>query len=233
MMKKFGFTLAEVLITLGIIGVVAALTAPALVQNAGTAKIGPTLAKVVSTLENANEQILHDEDATDLSKLCDGTDTLPVAQCYADKLINYISGSSYDEREYFESGLYESNAASSFGTTIFHFGNIDIALKGRWAGFIYDKKGSFKGNFLTLTEVDINGQKAGPNKYGKDIFTFTIDKGGSVIPCCGKTYSWLLNSETITYESDEDRAACNENKVSGGLYCAGSVFDNNMKVIYQ
>lgn len=49
-----GFTLAEVLITLGIIGVVAALTAPALVQNAGTAKIGPTLAKVVSTLENAN-----------------------------------------------------------------------------------------------------------------------------------------------------------------------------------
>lgn len=33
-MRKFdGFTLAEVLITLGIIGVVAALTLPALVQN--------------------------------------------------------------------------------------------------------------------------------------------------------------------------------------------------------
>ena len=31
-MKKSGFTLAEVLITLGIIGVVAALTAPALVS---------------------------------------------------------------------------------------------------------------------------------------------------------------------------------------------------------
>ena len=39
-MKKFGFTLAEVLITLDIIGVVAALTAPALVQNAGSAQIG-------------------------------------------------------------------------------------------------------------------------------------------------------------------------------------------------
>jgi prepilin-type N-terminal cleavage/methylation domain-containing protein len=39
MKKKFGFTLAEVLITLGIIGVVAALTAPALVKNSGTAKI--------------------------------------------------------------------------------------------------------------------------------------------------------------------------------------------------
>lgn len=32
-MKKYGFTLAEVLITLGIIGVVAALTIPTLMQN--------------------------------------------------------------------------------------------------------------------------------------------------------------------------------------------------------
>ena len=37
-MKK-GFTLAEVLITLGIIGVIAALTAPALIQNTGTANV--------------------------------------------------------------------------------------------------------------------------------------------------------------------------------------------------
>ena len=33
MKTKFGFTLAEVLITLGIIGVVAALTLPSLVTN--------------------------------------------------------------------------------------------------------------------------------------------------------------------------------------------------------
>ena len=32
-MKKYGFTLAEVLITLGIIGVVAAITIPTLVSN--------------------------------------------------------------------------------------------------------------------------------------------------------------------------------------------------------
>ena len=49
---KQGFTLAEVLITLGIIGVVAALTAPALVQNAGNAKVVPTLG-------NALEQMLY------------------------------------------------------------------------------------------------------------------------------------------------------------------------------
>lgn len=32
-LKKFGFTLAEVLITLGVIGVVAALTLPSVVAN--------------------------------------------------------------------------------------------------------------------------------------------------------------------------------------------------------
>ena len=32
-MKKFGFTLAEILITLSIIGVVAALTIPSLIQH--------------------------------------------------------------------------------------------------------------------------------------------------------------------------------------------------------
>jgi prepilin-type N-terminal cleavage/methylation domain-containing protein len=57
-MKKNGFTLAEVLITLGIIGVVAALTAPALVKNSGQAKIGPALAKFVNTFETGCEQMM-------------------------------------------------------------------------------------------------------------------------------------------------------------------------------
>ena len=40
-MKKHGFTLAEVLITLGIVGVVAALTAPALVLSSRNEAIQP------------------------------------------------------------------------------------------------------------------------------------------------------------------------------------------------
>ncbi len=63
-MKKQGFTLAEILITLGIVGVVAALTAPALMQNAGSAQVGPKLAKAVSTFELANENILNESSAS-------------------------------------------------------------------------------------------------------------------------------------------------------------------------
>ena len=61
---KHGFTLAEVLITLGIIGVVAALSAPSLVQNASSAQVGPKLAKAISTFETANENLLQEASAT-------------------------------------------------------------------------------------------------------------------------------------------------------------------------
>ena len=52
-MRKFGFTLAEVLITLGIIGVVAAVTMPTLVMNTKYKEVGTRLAKFHNNLENA------------------------------------------------------------------------------------------------------------------------------------------------------------------------------------
>lgn len=53
-MRKFdGFTLAEVLITLGIIGVVAALTLPALVQNYRNQVVETRLKKVYSVMNQA------------------------------------------------------------------------------------------------------------------------------------------------------------------------------------
>ena len=53
MMKKSGFTLAEVLITLGIIGVVAAMTIPNLIANTNGAKFRSQFKKTLSTLNQA------------------------------------------------------------------------------------------------------------------------------------------------------------------------------------
>ena len=65
-MKKNGFTLAEVLITLTIIGIVAAMTMPALLSSIEKGQIGPKLAKAISTLENANRTILQQYDESNL-----------------------------------------------------------------------------------------------------------------------------------------------------------------------
>lgn len=53
MNKRFGFTLAEVLITLGIIGVVAAMTIPTLMNQTGSTEYKTGLKKVLSVLNQA------------------------------------------------------------------------------------------------------------------------------------------------------------------------------------
>ena len=49
-MKKNGFTLAEVLITLAIVGLIASLTLPGLNSNISNRRIGPALAKAINNL---------------------------------------------------------------------------------------------------------------------------------------------------------------------------------------
>ena len=53
MNKRSGFTLAEVLITLGIIGVVAAMTIPTLMNQTGQAEFKTGFKKIISTLSQA------------------------------------------------------------------------------------------------------------------------------------------------------------------------------------
>lgn len=53
MRKTNGFTLAEVLITLGVIGIVAAMTIPTLIANIKGAQYRTKFKKVISTLSNA------------------------------------------------------------------------------------------------------------------------------------------------------------------------------------
>jgi prepilin-type N-terminal cleavage/methylation domain-containing protein len=72
MTKRFGFTLAEVLITLGIIGVVAAMTIPTLIANTNGAKFRSQFKKTLSTLNQAGlmSQAQYDFDYAGTSAAC-------------------------------------------------------------------------------------------------------------------------------------------------------------------
>ena len=59
--KFFAFTLAEVLITLGIIGVVAALTLPTLISKHQKKVYSAQLKKTINTIENGFRKIMADE----------------------------------------------------------------------------------------------------------------------------------------------------------------------------
>ena len=72
MTKRFGFTLAEVLITLGIIGVVAAMTIPTLIANTNGAKFRSQFKKTLSTLNQAGlmAQAQYDFDYAGTTEAC-------------------------------------------------------------------------------------------------------------------------------------------------------------------
>lgn len=72
MTKRFGFTLAEVLITLGIIGVVAAMTIPTLMNNTSNVEFRTGFKKIISTLNQAVTMNVA-LDNTDFSLLTTGT----------------------------------------------------------------------------------------------------------------------------------------------------------------
>ena len=101
--KKFGFTLAEVLITLGIIGVVAAMTIPTLISNTNSAKFRSQYKKTLSTLNQAALMgtAQYDLDFASLTGTgtCDGTSDPKVEASICALINGTLSGATYLEKD--------------------------------------------------------------------------------------------------------------------------------------
>lgn len=246
MKKKFGFTLAEVLITLTVIGIVSALAAPVLVGSFNKSKVGPSLRKFINTIENANEHILGDTGTERLNEFTSDTQT------YLEKLNQFVKGSiekddsdnvlTLDNVSIKPTNYAGSNYNFKLGNTnyiIYDFNNGDSAAVKVYSSDELssaedqNSSGSYKGGYA-LIAYDINGFNTKPNKLAKDIFLFTVDNNGSVVPYGGKTYASAYSVGTSTTPLwDGGSSICNESEVAVGNSCAGSVADNGWKVIYK
>jgi len=243
MMRKIGFTLAEVLITLAIIGVVAALVTPSLVSAYQKTKVGPSLRKFVSTMEIANEHLLGENSASTITYITSDT------KSYLDALTNYLKGTVAKVNGVNTSlgdlalapTLYTGGTSETLtdkNTYIYNFNNKDaFAVKFREAGAILVSKsiaqGSYKG-IVAEVFYDMNGFDTKPNRLGKDIFHYYIDNGGALIPDGGKQYNNAYSSDAYSKNKDPKwESSCSEKTISDGWSCAGSVADNNGKVIYK
>ena len=240
-MKKLGFTLAEVLITLGIIGVVAALTTPALVSEYNKSKVGPILKRFINTMENANQQLLYDNEGVSISSF-NGNDDSSMTK-YCDELAKYIKGSNDTEHSYYSNdikhynydGTVRTNNSPVLGVNTFLFADGSAMELGTYDPGAHNGNGSYKGAIAELV-FDINGFETKPNRLGRDQFCFTLDDGGAIIPWGGKTEYMAYNGADRTiskYKWKDGDNKCSENTVNTGENCAGSIFDNNGKVIYK
>ena len=238
MKKIFGFTLAEVLITLGIIGVVAALTIPTLMANYQKQVWINKLKKTYSVLNEGYKQIMVNQGCTDM--ICTGFMPDDIVLNFANeeaknkfittfKLTN-LNSSQWDYEIKKGDDLCGSNVTFSgcIGSSV-----ADETLSGSTAdGSII----SFLNGWILggIVLVDTNGLR-GPNEFGRDIFVFAYtDK--MITPLFSKAYfDWAAaNSSDPLVNSEEERKQyveqyCNANK---RLACAEKIIMDGWQMNY-
>ena len=201
--NKLGFTLAEVLITLGIIGVVAAMTLPTLIQQHQKQVYVTGLKKGLSTVQNMVTKMMADEGVSDMYQisLFDGMCTNEVGSCedsygnisgldsLVPKYIKTVKTCSDEECDIeYSDGYIDNNKFKSYnnkGTVIeWILSQTTGGVKGYYSndGMIYyfGFNGQLAANSWTgekkvglATCIDVNGEKS-PNIRGRDLFCFTF-----------------------------------------------------------
>ncbi len=188
--KKVAFTLAEVLITLGIIGVVSAMTLPTLVKNHQRQVYVTQLHKFYNQMSQAIELYINDQRAVNLSetrvknnatelkrffntyfkviKDCDGT----YAPCFASTYDN-IDGSTTIDLNTHKCAI---TIVIADGTAICADSQPQEATEDENGNQIVNGYKYEQG--IIAVEIDINGQQ-GPNIYGRDMFSLQFDSNGN------------------------------------------------------
>lgn len=230
-MKRFkiGFTLAEVLITLSIIGVIAAMTMPSLQVNVQKQQVGPALAKAINTLETTNKLIIADGYRHLLEFLSYFSKDYLDARTYFKNIGKYLSIKEIDLPKYTN---YDYTEPFKFSVA-YEDKNGIIYLAEGWS-YEFDSCDKAK-NFCSGFDlyIDVNGNKK-PNAIGRDTFPFLVDYSGQVIPWGGKQFLEYINDEenSDAYYWEKQCASTTKKAPLNALYCSGAIVDNGFRVLY-
>ena len=199
-MKIKGFTLTEVLITLGIIGVIAALTIPQLYSRTRNAHLGAQLANAISTIENATGLYIYDQNVRNLSQLNAVPSPKTLLQTLADN--KYIKLSTVNTSD-LPSGLPDTCTTA--------FSLPDKSIIGACSDTAVSAFNNAAGQqIFFLSSTSANQDTA---IEGLDFFIMTLAADG------------LIYLPGRDYDAD---AACTE--LDGGAGCAGKIASNGWKV---
>ena len=232
--RRAAFTLAEVLITLGIIGVVAALTIPNLINEYQKIVTATQLKKTFSTLSNAFT--MAQKDHGDMSSWSfkpknpvDGDNT-PLNDAYRSFTHTYLFPYLRVASD------CETGTIKKCDYTMYSTDGSKIDLRGMYRFILNNSTlvilafDSYQGDFTMgnmLIYVDINGPQK-PNTVSKDIFTMQLYSGNNTLKMYGfdHSYEYLMNGDgTIIW-------ACTAKGrgLSTSAYCGAVIQKNGWKI---
>lgn len=166
--KKFiaGFTLAEVLITLGIIGIVAEITIPTLMQNVQDQQFKAAWKKGYSVIAQATENIKMDNGGMMIGTIT-GADQMK--ELYKQYLHKTQDCNSSDSSCVYTQRALNATAYSSVQRAILYLNDGSMFIFNYGDTNCNTKIGSSGIPCCGSIVVDVNGQKS-PNTVGKDIY---------------------------------------------------------------
>lgn len=249
--KRIAFTLAEVLIVIAVIGIVASLTIPTLVQKYKERETVAKLKKVYSLVSQAYNLAIAENGTLDtwglhtsVSDYNDEDDFAEPDSSFAsrEKIIRALAKYlKYDkiiiERITSEKDASETAIYLNDGTKLDSF-FIDFSQWGTNEGNSGSKCMAYYGDSKALQEgcanfiVDINGDKE-PNELGEDRFGFYITKN-AIIPRGTIESRELYSFENACLNPNQyDRVACTawviENENMDYLHCDDLSWDGKHK----
>ena len=211
---KFAFTLAEVLVTLGIIGVVSAMTVPTLMQNHQRKTYVTQLHKVYNEMQQALLQYQTDKNAVNLKEAgltsSEALENFIRSYFKVVKECDTLEGCFADEYKRLngESGNFGQNKAfvlangASIRTTF--------------------TEGANNGDLNVYFAIDVNGLK-GPNILGRDCFFVFVYNNG-IIDDQGTSAPLSTEERETRFEED-----CFGNGTAG---CFGKILNDNWEMTY-
>ncbi|MEE0495096.1 MAG: type II secretion system protein [Cyanobacteriota bacterium] len=204
--KRVAFTLAEVLITLGVIGVVAALTMPTLITNYKAKKLRTQFLKSYSTIQQAAKLMQSEDIAIDPSQFGYGKFSKTFGN-FLQAPLDCTNKTTIPCYPYKKAGNNRYKSLNGESVVGFFYNDAGQFVMQDGTLILFDTPDYWDENGIKIhtnvIAVDINGYKNPPNRWGYDVFAFEfID--GEIVTAGDKKTHWA-DLEKYCSDSSTDR----------------------------
>lgn len=246
MKNKKAFTLAELLITLGIIGIVASMTIPSILTNKEKQENLTKLKKAYSTFNQALTQLTNDYSCLNNLQCTDLFTDTTTNTSLGDEIVKYFkvikncktSAGCFPSA--FNTGYDGSGGNGNFDSLGFYgfivADGMSFLIQNRQENCL---SGPFStgvtGNLSQVcgdVYIDINGPDHKPNYFGKDIFHFYISNGkGAILYPVGGPDDNGNEGDGYWKNGDGSVHSCGIGNPYGES-CAGRIIDEGWQINY-